>query len=112
MSARREFSAKVKAAAFERANGICEKCTCKLYVGRFHYDHINPDEMGGEPTLSNAAVLCVACHSQKTRKDRRTIAKSNHVRRKHIGARSSRSVFPGSRASRWKKKISGEVVER
>ena len=91
---RRNFPDKVKAAAFERAKGRCEKCTAKLFVGKIHYDHRIPDAMGGEPTLGNCDVLCTACHSIKTtRADVPAIAKVKRIRAKHIGAHKP-STFP------------------
>lgn len=106
---RREFPPKVMTKSFERAKGRCEKCTAHLYVGKFHYDHVIPDAMGGEPTLENCEVLCVACHSIKTRtKDVPEIAKVKRVRNNHIGIK-PRSSFP---KSRWKRKVSGETVLR
>lgn len=83
---RREFPDKVKAEAFERAAGRCEKCTAKLFVGKIHYDHRIPDAMGGEPTLENCDVLCTPCHGAKThRRDVPAIAKVKRIRRAHIG---------------------------
>lgn len=88
---RREFSPKVKVAAFKRADGQCENCTAKLYVGKFHYDHDIPDSLGGEPTLENCKVLCVACHGVKTaRIDVPKAAKVKRITQKHIGARPKR----------------------
>ena len=85
---RREFTAKVKVAAYERAGGGCEECGMPLRVGKFHYDHILPDALGGEPTLANCAVLCSGCHGAKTaRQDVPTIAKVKRVRAKHLGAK-------------------------
>ena len=111
---RREFPAKVKLAAFERSGKRCEGCTAPLLAGRFHYDHDLPDWLGGEPTLANCRVLCVACHSTKTREhDVPRIAKTKRVRDRHIGAKAaSRNPIPGSRASKWKRKMNGEVVPR
>ena len=63
---RRAFPDKVKLAAFHRAAGKCERCTARLYAGKFHYDHCIPDAMGGKPTLENCQVLCTACHGCKT----------------------------------------------
>ena len=57
MSTRREFTSKIKLAAFERAKGQCERCTGKLYPGKFRYNHRIPDALGGEPTLDNCEVL-------------------------------------------------------
>lgn len=102
---RQEFPAKVRKAAFERANKHCERCSAFLYAGKFAYDHILPDGLGGEPTLENCAVLCSACHDKKTAtQDVPAIAKADRIRSKHIDARprSSRPL-PGGRNSPWKK---------
>lgn len=109
---RTEFSAKTKAAAALRANGHCEECTRRLGTGDFHYDHVIPDALGGEPTLENCAVLCRSCHSVKTTKaDVPRIAKANRNFRKARGIRKP-SQFACSRGSKFKKKITGEVVLR
>ncbi len=109
---RTEFSAKVKAAAAMRANGNCEECTRKLLTGDFHYDHVIPDALGGEPTLENCAVLCRSCHGIKTAKaDVPRIAKANRNWRKARGIRKP-SQFSCARSSKWKKKLNGEVVAR
>ncbi len=90
---RREFSAKVCAAAFQRADGRCEgerdgeRCSVRLTVGKFRYDHIIPDWLGGEPTLANCQVICMACDTMKTRGDQRTISKVKRIRDRHIGAK-------------------------
>ncbi len=110
---RREFSAKVKVAAFQRANGHCEKCTAHLMPGRFAYDHVLPDALGGEPVLENCAVLCSACHGSKTASgDVPRIAKMKRQRAGHIGARTTSRPMPGSRASGLRKRMNGEVVRR
>jgi 5-methylcytosine-specific restriction endonuclease McrA len=97
----------VKLAAFERAGGHCEKCTARLYAGKFHYDHVLPDWLGGTPTLENCAVLCVACHGEKTtQEDRPRIDKAKRQRAKHLGVRrpsSFRKLPPGYRYD-WKQR--------
>lgn len=82
---RREFSPKVKLAAFERAAGHCEKCTAKLYPGKFEYDHDIADGLGGEPTLENCVVACSACHGVKTKQDVTKIAKTARIRKRAAG---------------------------
>jgi 5-methylcytosine-specific restriction endonuclease McrA len=110
---RRNFPDKVKAQAFERAKGRCEKCTAKLCVGKFAYDHVIPDALGGEPILSNCEVLCSACHSTKTRRgDVPAIAKVKRIKARHLGIRRSGSLIAGSRGTKWKRKVSGETVLR
>lgn len=112
MSERREFTAKVKVAAFERAKGHCEKCTARLMVGNIQYDHVIADALGGEPTLENCAVLCVSCHGAKTPGDTTAAAKVKRIRAKQVAGISRRSSFPCGRGSKFKKKVSGEVVLR
>lgn len=110
---RREFSAKVRLAAFDLAGGQCAICTTKLSVGKVRYDHRVPDALGGEPTLSNCQVLCVACHDNKTiGSDVPTIAKSKRIRQKIAGARVQPRPMPGSRKSQWKRRMDGTVVRR
>lgn len=92
---RREFSAKTKAQAFERAGGLCEECTARLGPGNVHYDHRIPDALGGENTLDNCQCLCTACHSRKTTKeDVPNISRAKRVNRKHIGAVKAKKKMP------------------
>lgn len=111
---RKEFPAKVKVAAYERSRGHCERCTAPLRVGRFAYDHVLPDALGGEPTLENCEVLCSACHDEKTHTgDVPRIAKMKRQRASHIGAKTRRGrPMPGSKASPWKQKLDGTWVKR
>ncbi len=98
---RREFPTKIKAAAFARAAGNCEKCTGRLYVGKFAYDHIIADGLGGKPTLENCAVLCFSCHGDKTfASDVPAIAKAKRREAKHIGAKPKRP-WP-KRSNQWR----------
>lgn len=112
--ARREFTAKVKVAAYERAGGACEACHAALQPGRMHYDHVIPDALGGEPTLSNCEVLCTACHSAKTTTgDVPRIAKMKRQRVNHLGAQVKKGPpIPGSKRSPWKRRMDGTIVPR
>jgi 5-methylcytosine-specific restriction protein A len=94
MTDRREFPPKVKVAAFERSKGHCERCTARLVVGKFHYDHVIADAIGGEPTLENCAVLCVSCHGEKTPSDTTKAAKVKRIRAKQVAGVKGRSSFP------------------
>jgi len=86
---RREFSVKVKLAAYERCQKDgkphCEACGLRI-VGLPEYDHIKPDGLGGEPTLDNCAVLCGKCHRLKTHEeDRPIMAKADRQKKKAAG---------------------------
>lgn len=111
---RREFPKSVKLEAWKRAAGHCERCTAKLFPGKYEYDHDKPDAFGGEPTLENCRVLCDNCHPKKTgTEDIPAIAKSSRVRAKHLGIRAgSRRPMAGTRASGLKKKFDGTVERR
>lgn len=116
---RSEFTKQVRREALTRSNGLCEgllpdgtRCNANLWQKARHFDHIIPDAIGGDNSLTNCQVLCVPCHDEKTwKKDIPIIAKSKRVRDKHLGIKKP-SRFPGSRDSRFKKKIDGTVVLR
>jgi len=114
-----EFTKQTMRDALERAEGLCEgllssgeRCNGALSIGKYHFDHVIPAAIGGDNSLANCAVLCLPCHMEKTTKrDIPVIAKAKRVSDRHRGIR-KRSRFPGSRDSKFKKKISGEVVFR
>jgi 5-methylcytosine-specific restriction endonuclease McrA len=91
---RQEFSAKVKLAAFQRAKGRCEAegCGALLMPGRFRYDHRIPDQMGGEPSLENCQVICLACDAPKTAADQGRIAKAKRLELRAAGIRKPRTI--------------------
>ena len=88
---RREFPRKIKAAAHLRAAGKCEGCGAKLKTGEGEVDHIVEAHDGGEPTLSNAQVLCRVCHAEKTAGFVKRLRKAERVRDKASGALTSKS---------------------
>lgn len=115
---RTEFSKKTMGQAYERSEGLCEgllasgeRC-CFPVDRKKHFDHVIPDALGGDNSLTNCAVLCLPCHGKKTQKiDVPMIAKAKRVSDKHNGIR-KRSRFPGSRDSQFKKRMDGSVVRR
>ena len=119
MSSRREFSPVVKRAAYQRSGGICEchllrrdreTCGAELGEGNTFYEHILPDQLNGEPTLENCAVLSKTCWKNKTAQyDLPTIAKSNRVRDLARNIKQSRKGRPlvGTKASGIKMRLAG-----
>ena len=100
---RREFPARVKVAAYERSGGKCEACKAPLRPGKFAYDHVLPDGLGGAPVIENCAVLCDACHGVKTgRQDVPQIAKMKRQRAKFIGAKPTKFRRPPGIRFDWK----------
>ncbi len=89
---RREFSRKVKAEIWKRANGHCENCQAVLKPGEGDCDHIQPEglvteEQRQEPlTAEHGQWLCNLCHPKKTRNDVRMMRKADRQRDKASGA--------------------------
>lgn len=125
---RQEFSKPTKRAARKRSGRICEchrlhvagipgfraeGCGQPLGAGNIFYEHVLPDNIEPHPTLENCAVLTKTCWKLKTKYDLSLIAKNNRVRDRDWGIKRGGShPMPGSRQSKWKKKVSGEVVLR
>lgn len=110
---RLEFTKATKLLAWERCKGRCEGDLCghaKLQVGKYEYDHIVAANLGGDNSLDNCAVLCLACHGEKTTKlDTPTAAKVKRIHAKHVGATSRK----GSLSHPFlRKKLNGEVVRK
>jgi 5-methylcytosine-specific restriction endonuclease McrA len=112
--ARQEFPKSVKSKAAERAAGHCEECNKKLRAGDWHYDHIVPDGLGGEPTRDNCKVLCLPCHKDKTRLQDNPVMQRADRQRKSIaqGVHTARKPMPFGRNSNLKVKMDGTIVDR
>lgn len=120
---RHEFSRKTKNAAWDRCHldgaPCCEgilpngsRCARFLEVGRVQFDHIDPDWFSANNALANCQVLGRCCYTPKNARDVGHIAKSKRIRDKHRGTFVRRSTLPCGRNSKYKKKITGEVVLR
>lgn len=124
MSRDREFSRATKRDALKRSGQLCEavgpmygleegrRCNANLGYG-VQFDHVIEHELGGDASLENCAAICPACHKVKTAKGIKAIRKADRMRDKNNGTwKRKGAAMPGSRASRWKRKIGGGVVER
>lgn len=119
---RKEFPLKVRGKAFARCckNGTmpgipqCEHCGNVLRSGNIEYEHLDPDGLGGEPTLENCGVWCaVPCSSKKTRtQDNPRMAKADRVLKASFGLKAKGRPMPGSRASGIRKRMDGTVERR
>lgn len=113
MTTRREFPKKVKLATWQRSGGCCEDCGIKIVVGNGpEYDHVIEAYLGGEPTLENCIVLCIPCHKAKTTERRPEIDKTRRTFEKQANLRRARQPMPGSRRSKFKRKMDGTVELR
>ena len=84
---RQEFSAKTKLQAFEDANRCCVRCGVSLGLTRkTRYNHRIPCGQGGDNSLANCEVLCLACDTEQTyRHDLPGIARTKRIIKKHAG---------------------------
>jgi len=124
MTSRREFSDKVKAAIVMRAMNdrgfpVCEGCGGVLKLKGYEIDHRIAEALvvdKSKPlTAEDGQLLGPCCHrgpNGKTARDVKAIAKSKRSERKiRYGIRKA-SRMAGSRDSRFKRKMNGEVVLR
>lgn len=104
---------RVKIRLFQATGGRCAICTRLIYIGMsWVCDHMLALANGGRHAEDNLQVLCEECHKTKTRSDVAMKALANRIKTKHLGLKRSRNPMPGSRASGWKRKMSGEWVRR
>jgi 5-methylcytosine-specific restriction protein A len=100
---------RVRLRVYDKANGNCAACGCGVLSCEF--DHVIPLVLGGQHREGNLQLLCLPCHKAKTKLDVKLKAKVARVRKRHVGIKKP-SRFPGSRDSRWKRKVDGSVVLR
>jgi 5-methylcytosine-specific restriction protein A len=108
---RREvFDANRKTDETGRVYMECHICHGRIWPGaeRWDAEHVIPHANGGKEVLPAHEK----CHAVKTRNDVSEIAKGKRVSERHFGIKQAGGAMPGSRRSKWKKKMNGEVVER
>lgn len=110
---RRHISTTERTRIWERFNRTCQMCFRPTDFGGVDFDHHIPLAIGGDDTEANLRPLCRPCHRLKTAGDVTDIARAKSREASHRGLRApSRNPLPGSRNSRFKKKMNGQVVLR
>ena len=92
---RQRLSAEDRAQILERQQHCCggpcgQSLVWQVVDGKRVYgpmvdEHLLPLALGGSNDLSNRALLCVPCANEKTRADRKAIAKVARIRRRLAG---------------------------
>lgn len=114
MSKRRKRTTLQRAKLFNFHRGVCWICGQEIQVPheKWELEHIIPFDLTRDDTDENIAPAHVGCHRQKTKDDKKIIAKCNRVAAKHKGARAPKSEMPGSKNHKLKRKINGTTVRR
>jgi hypothetical protein len=120
----RIFSKEVKRAALQRSGKRCEatgplygkadgvRCDADLGFG-VEFDHVILWANSRDSSLENCAAVCPKCHRFKTSNhDTPKAAKTLRQRDKNDGIRTTRNPMPGSRKSRFKRRMDGTVEQR
>lgn len=104
---------RVRLRVFERFDGICQITKRKIRAGdAWAIDHIVPLADGGSHCETNLVPVLEIAHRQKTSAENTERAKIRKIKAKHSGVHASRNPIPGGRRTKWKKLMSGEVVQR
>lgn len=104
---------RVRLRVFDHYDGRCYLTGRKIYPGDvWHLEHIVALANGGKNIESNLAPALVEPHKEKTREDRKLQAKSDRIRKKHLGIKKKGRGFACGKDTPWKKKIDGSVVRR
>lgn len=112
MTARKSLSPMARLKVFETTGGVCHICSQRIQVGeKWEVEHVIPLALGGEDGGTNLKPAHVDCHKGKSKSDAARKAKADRMRVNHLGARKP-STFPGSRDSKFKKRMDGSVVLR
>lgn len=117
---RTEFPQSVRKAAFARAcqtTGVphCEAPGCGKLIraGHLIFEHVQPDGLGGKPTIDNCKCYCDVCATKKTvEQDNPLMAKADRVLKATFGLKPNRRPMPGSKASGIRKRMNGTVEFR
>ena len=103
----------VRLRIFEREKHICHLSGRKIRPGeKWELDHDKPLWAGGENRESNLFPVLAKEHKKKSAKDQIQQAKERTKLKKHLGIRKPKHVIPGSKASKWKKRMDGTVELR
>jgi 5-methylcytosine-specific restriction protein A len=113
MTTRRPLSPMRRLRVFEAAGGLCHLCGLRIQVGeKWEVEHRRALALGGEDDDANLSPAHVNCHAEKTKADAKSWSKAKRMKSKFIDRPQSRNPMPGSRASKWKKRMDGSVVLR
>ena len=114
---RKNMTPRMRLKIWENHGGICALCKGNIngVHERWIVEHLRALELGGADTEDNMAPAHEACAIAKTigkNGDHAKAAKAKRVKSKHLGISKSKNPLPGSKGSKWKRKMNGSIVPR
>jgi 5-methylcytosine-specific restriction endonuclease McrA len=99
---------------WEKTGGRCVICGHLIDGVRTRWiaEHMRALELGGADHLDNMGPAHEACAVDKTVDDHRRTGRAKRQKIRHLGAERSQRPLPCGRRSRYKRKITGEIVPR
>jgi hypothetical protein len=99
---------------WEKTSGVCVICDRPIDGVRERWiaEHIRALEVGGADHLDNLGPAHEGCARTKTPEDHCRGARAKRQKIRHLGAYRSKRRLPCGRRSRWKRKLTGEIVPR
>lgn len=96
---------RVKLRIWEREGGVCHLTHRKIMPGdEYDFSHFRGLAMGGEHRESNIGLALIDPHKIHTAKERALQAKSDRIRKRHVGIKKPRSI------TRWRKFNGAAVI--
>ena len=106
---RTPLSMRQKSVLWDKQQGLCRSCYEPLKADSFEDDHHLALIDGGTNELSNRRLICIPCHKAKSATEHKNNAKAKRLK---YGKAQTSAPMPGSRRSRFKKHMNGQVSER
>lgn len=114
---RKAMTPRMRLKIWENYKGICALCNRRIdgIRERWIVEHLRALELGGEDTEDNMAPVHEVCAAAKThgkQGDHSRAAKAKRTKSKHLGITKSKNPLPGSKGSKWKRKMDGTITLR
>ena len=112
MTKRRRLTRLQRTRIHDAVNGVCCLCGTPIGAKRWIVEHLKPLWLGGADDETNMGPAHERCAIDKTVSEAPIKAKSDRVRANYLGIPKTGRPMPGSRRSKFKKRMDGSVVLR
>jgi 5-methylcytosine-specific restriction enzyme A len=116
-TARKKLTPTQRLRIWERDKGVCCLCSEKIDGVREPWilEHVRALELGGADEPANMGPAHKACADAKTNGptgDHARAAKAKRSKRASLGLKRSKNPLPGSKGSKWRRRMDGTVERR